>query len=328
MSTPLPNITSSIPTSYSPTEVPPTSGHVLPETKNPRVQTLPDTTPCLPKQSLPDAPSIATRQVSQCPSKAPIPLDLWQAVKAQDVEQINTLIKTHQISPNTVFDSPTTGSWSPLCYAAYHDFQKVVTVLVENGADVDMFYNVIESPHLRPDFSFYGDNRWNALGFCAASNNVKACELLLAHKPKSLCSVMDTSLDSGRYCHEVISTLLKAGADPNGGIAPESKEGTPLACAASHGRVVELELLLEHGADPNRGCPKPICKAAQWYGVDNELTRLLIKKGAVFEPYYNYDEPPRLPPYTEHNRWQIDQRILHKLRSVHTELFPDQQGKI
>ena len=39
--------------------------------------------------------------------------------------------------------------------------------------------------------------------------------------------------------------------------------------------------------------------------------------------------PRRIPPYTKHDQWRIDQEILHTLRSIRTELFPpDQQGKI
>ncbi|WP_257286486.1 ankyrin repeat domain-containing protein [Endozoicomonas sp. SESOKO1] len=328
MSNPLSNVTSSLAPNYPSAEASTASGHVLPESNNSRVQALADATPCLPKQPATDAPDIAARQVTASQDKAPVPMDLWRAVKAQDVDQIKTLINTHKINPDNVFDSPRTGCWTPLCYAAYHHHENVVAALVENGANVDALYRVRHSPHVKADFSFYDDNLWNALGFCAASGNVKACELLLAHQPGSLCSVMDHSLDCGRYSGEVIETLLKAGANPNGGIAPDSKDGTPLASAASQARTKELELLLTYRADPNRGCPKPICKAVLWGGEGNPLTRLLIQHGAVFEPYYNYDEPQRVFPYREHNRWLKDQAILHELRSVHAELFTEQQGKI
>ncbi|USE37986.1 ankyrin repeat domain-containing protein [Endozoicomonas sp. SCSIO W0465] len=332
MSNPLlPNVASSLTPNYPPTETPAASGHALPETEHYGVQSLPDKVPYLhrQKQSLPGDPtSITARQVSRSRSEAPAPIELWKAVKSQDIVKINTLIKTHKINPNTGFDSPSTGCWTPLCYAVYHHYREVVAALVENGANIDKIYPVPHSPHLNVNFSFYGGNNWNALGFCAASQNVKACELLLAHKSESLLDVMLSSLDSGRYCQEVISTLLKAGADPNGGIAPESDDCTPLACAASRNRFAELELLLEYGADPNRGAPKPICKAVQWDGTgDNRLTRLLISKGATFEPFYDHKEPPQFVLSYNHNQWQRNQKILHELRSVQTELFPNTRAK-
>lgn len=326
MSTPLlPTVTSSLAPNYPPTNPPPASGHASPETNNSQVQTLPDTAPYLhsQKQSPSCTPSITARQVRQDqePSEIPAPIELWKAVKEKNIDQITTLIKTHKIDPNKVFDSPSTGSWTPLCFAAYHYYEDVVEVLVKNGADVDMCYKVNISPKFDADFSFLDTEKtWNALAFCAANRNVEACKLLLKHKPESLLNIMHSSLDSGRYCNEVISTLLKAEADPDGGVAPESDDCTPLACAASRARVAELVLLLEHGADPNRGSPKPICKAVQWGGGDNELTRPLIKKGAIFEPYYNYDEPPRHFPYHDHEQWQRDQKIFNELSSVQTEL--------
>ncbi len=303
MSNPLlPTVTSSLAPNH-----PPTLGHASPEANNSQVQTLQDTAAYLhsQKQSPSCAPSIMARQVrqSQEPSEIPAPIELWKAVKENNIDQITTLIKTHKIDPNKVFDSPRTGSWTPLCFAAYHHYKDVVKVLVENGADVDMCYKVNISPKFKADFSFLDTEKtWNALAFCAANKNVEACKLLLEHKPESLCNIMHSSLDSGSFCNEVISTLLAAGADPDGGVMPESDACTPLACAASKARVDELVLLLEHGADPNRGSPKPICKAVQW-GVDNELTRHLIQKGAIFEPYY-----------------KRDQEILNKLSSIKTEL--------
>ncbi|KAK1783718.1 ankyrin repeat-containing domain protein [Copromyces sp. CBS 386.78] len=83
-------------------------------------------------------------------------------------------------------------------------------------------------------------------------------------------------------CHgpRAVKRLLELGADPVMGISPsDNLEWTPLADAASKGYDKCVQLLLEHGADPNMGGQVwPLQEAVQAGHV--EATRVLLDYGA------------------------------------------------
>ncbi|EFQ29547.1 uncharacterized protein GLRG_04691 [Colletotrichum graminicola M1.001] len=110
-------------------------------------------------------------------------------------------------------------------------------------------------------------------------------------KDESGVSVINTAVSNGEF--EALQRLLAAGADPNDG---ENSEDSfelqpPLVCAAEHGRLQCIRVLLEHGADPrvdsNKGTPLYVlCHLS---GVA-EGCRLLIERGAEPNQFYTDKE--------------------------------------
>ena len=80
---------------------------------------------------------------------------------------------------------------------------------------------------------------------------------------------------------EKLEALLKKGslADP-----PQDKHTTPLALAARHGNLAAVQLLVEHGANPNKKTAEntPLSSAA-WEGHE-DVVRYLLQHGARPDP--------------------------------------------
>jgi ankyrin repeat protein len=69
---------------------------------------------------------------------------------------------------------------------------------------------------------------------------------------------------AGRGSTEMISLLMRHGADPNRGETIHNVGATPLHEAACHGRLDALRLLLDAGADPTIRDSRFDSTAAGW----------------------------------------------------------------
>jgi hypothetical protein len=83
-----------------------------------------------------------------------------------------------------------------------------------------------------------------------------------------------------------VSALLSLGADPNEDIHHVTLISSALACAALHGDLKTMRLLLDHGADANRTGSRnltPLMMAAAAERPDAATLRLLLEHGAGIE---------------------------------------------
>ena len=103
------------------------------------------------------------------------------------------------------------------------------------------------------------------------------------------------AIEAGQLSKRLLKALLAEGANVN---YSSQIYGTPLMTACSHGPLSVVELLLRHGADPNKGrsggkygkydYPTPLAHCCDWrsrFINQNavQLCRLLIEYGAAID---------------------------------------------
>ncbi|MGH7504665.1 MAG: ankyrin repeat domain-containing protein, partial [Longimicrobiales bacterium] len=133
---------------------------------------------------------------------------------------------------------------------------------------------------------------------------------------------------AARAAGSVIRALIRAGASPNArddaDTAVDQAEGyTALHAAAFHGNRQAIEVLLEHGADPNVRDGKYCGTPAGWadYAGHREV-RDLILTGRI-DPFQaiDFDRPDRIAEIVRQSPWLLTKRFSH---SVTCEPRPDQ----
>ncbi|MCC6695463.1 MAG: ankyrin repeat domain-containing protein [Candidatus Hydrogenedentes bacterium] len=155
---------------------------------------------------------------------------------------------------------------SPLLYAAYRGHRDLVEVLIEFGAEPDIFEAATLGDVTRVSRILKGDasqaralsgDGWTALHLAAHFDQREAALLLLDRGANVNASSSDTSLAprntplhaacaSSRY--EMALMLLENGANPD---AAQANGMTPLHIAAAGPNPAIVQLLLERNADPN-----------------------------------------------------------------------------
>ena len=132
------------------------------------------------------------------------------------------------------------GGETPLHYATGHGHINVMKVLLENGANV----------------SEKGTGCGTPLQWAAGSGRIKEAKLLLAYdadvnqKGTSGYTALHTAVASRPVQVEMIKFLLSRGADVN---TQAIHNRTPLNTAYDRGDEEMVRILLEHGADPAIG---------------------------------------------------------------------------
>lgn len=182
---------------------------------------------------------------------------LETAVQCKNVEALYWLLDTGRVSPND--KTPKTGA-TPLTTAIKENRADLVDLLLSRGAD----------PNVR------GEN-WPV---CMAVHQPAILKRLLPvlAEPRAFKGVMEMAVVANQL--ESIKLLLKAGIsveDRNGGVF------SPLTTAIREDRVEIVHFLLEEaGADVNSpGEHLPIVKALRrLHGADTEIIELLLKHGA------------------------------------------------
>jgi len=208
---------------------------------------------------------------------------------------------------------------SALIWAAAENHGDAVRVLAEHGADVDgrSALLTLEPRQRRAGQSVLPLGSWTPLMYAARENALAAGEALVASGARldavdpDGATALVIAIINAHY--EFAELLLRAGADPNvvdneAGMGPLYAAVDMHRLAVGHGRgnpvpvglldaVDAVQLLLEHGADPNAPLKKPIMQRQHTFGDgtlgagatplmraaksgDIELVRVLLAAGA------------------------------------------------
>jgi uncharacterized protein len=208
---------------------------------------------------------------------------------------------------------------SALIWAAAENHADAVRLLVEHGADVDgrSALLALEPRQRRAGQSILPLGSWTPLMYAARENALAAGDALVASgasldavDPDGATALVIAIINAH---YEFAELLLRAGADPNvvdneAGMGPLYAAVDMHRLAVGHGRgnpvpvglldaADAVQLLLEHGADPNAPLKKPILQRQHTFGDgtlgagatplmraaksgDIELVRALLAAGA------------------------------------------------
>jgi ankyrin repeat protein len=197
--------------------------------------------------------------------------DLFDALKKDDADAVARLLKA---DPRLAAAAGPDGAL-PIHRAVFHCAPKIITLLIDAGADVNAFdMNGFAPLHLA--------------AYSSRKDQKAVVEALLAGRakvnlPNRLAGLTPLAYAARYGKKEIVALLLEKGALIDGGIDPKSSEPpwTPLYEAASQGEVRTAEFLLRKGANPNARSGlhgTPLDKAAE--NRDREMVRLLLANGA------------------------------------------------
>jgi ankyrin repeat protein len=161
---------------------------------------------------------------------------------------------------------------TPLHEAARSGSDKVVSLLLDSGASVEAANH----------------NNTTPLFFAVANGRAEATRVLLAHKADPNCK---SALPNGSFSYpvelaagsknsEILKLLLDAGAKPE---SSPNDPYRPLFIAIANNAVDAVQLLLQHGADPNHpggNNALPPLHTVLIDGRDKRMAPLLLDKGA------------------------------------------------
>lgn len=149
--------------------------------------------------------------------------------------QVVQMLLDHESDPNGG-DAP----YSPLHEAAEHGHADIISVLLDSGADADMKGEDQGARYVTP------------LGVALRSGHVEAADVLLALGADPLLAeeqhASPLSLAAATGSSRLVAALLAAGCSPGA-----SKDALHRAAGAGH--VEAMEVLLQHGADPDGEAP-------------------------------------------------------------------------
>ncbi|KAH7628776.1 ankyrin repeat-containing domain protein [Sordaria sp. MPI-SDFR-AT-0083] len=198
---------------------------------------------------------------------------VWPPVLLHRASRLNLVTFAQELldlgcSPAVEFPDSEHLSLTPLAYAIRNDHNETIRVMVK--------YPSLTTVKIWDEMTM--------LHYAAMWDNEEAITLLV-NEAKLDIEAKDcdgcTSLFIAAYNGpRAVKRLLELGADPMMGISPSDKlEWTPLAYAASEGYEKCVQILLEHGADPNMsGQVSPLLEAVQAGHL--EATSVLLDYGA------------------------------------------------
>lgn len=133
-------------------------------------------------------------------------------------------------------DSPDANGRTPLLWAAWRGDTESVTLLLDNGADI----NKTDRESFTPLARAVQTGHLATVRILLQRKALVTTKTSKGHQPIHLAS------ENKIHGHEVVRELFAYGADPN---AYSPGSGTPLHNAANHGSIETIKLLLENGTD-------------------------------------------------------------------------------
>ncbi|TVY83746.1 Ankyrin repeat domain-containing protein [Lachnellula suecica] len=178
-----------------------------------------------------------------------------------------------------------------LVTATWKQQESLVRHVLDLGADID------DTGTLKADW-------WSPLSVAAFKGNKRLVEMLLEFGADVSAqaglhgTVLIAAVNTDHCDHSVVEVIIAAGADVNEETEPEdsSHAGSALVAAVRRGDIKVVNMLLDHGAEPNStrsSCYSPLMDAID---AENEpIIDLLIERGADINftiepcPYFNMD---------------------------------------
>jgi ankyrin repeat protein len=208
---------------------------------------------------------------------------------ANNVEITKTLLE-NEAEPNKIDDSGST----PLILAAGHGNLGVIKLLISHGAELDTvakggsaLSTACEEGHLScakwlinagADINLQDEKEATPLYLSIANNRIDVAKLLLAHQATIDLSSLQAAARHGS--REILDMLLRSSADIN---AVGGTFQTALEAAFAGGNQENVQLLLEHGADPTKIDEQGLTSIHRWVlrgtdAVGDEDPGISIKK--------------------------------------------------
>lgn len=201
---------------------------------------------------------------------------------------------------------------TPLHHAVLSGNLEAVSLLLERGADLHAWSR---GDMQAIDFAVFGDNRERShfdiarllvaqgatydLTIAAATGDVASVRRMLADGAR-----IDASRRAGmrplsaavRFGHDdIVRMLLEGGANPLWEESNNAPHGTSLHWASRRGNLAIVQLLLQHGADPNEPIDSS-ASPANWAATE-EIRALIQSKGGeagIYDPAWVASDPELL----------------------------------
>ncbi|XP_046848111.1 LOW QUALITY PROTEIN: transient receptor potential cation channel subfamily A member 1-like [Xenia sp. Carnegie-2017] len=146
-------------------------------------------------------------------------------------EILRILLKKNDLMLSLINEKRADDGYTPIHDAAYKGLIESVKILLEHGADLNVFSKAYQSP----------------LHCAVISQKPDVVQLILCHEPGLINKVNDKKQapihTAAKHCNpDVVNCLLNSGATVLG----DSKISTPLHIAAQYGHLNIIKLLLEH----------------------------------------------------------------------------------
>ncbi|GFN79422.1 ankyrin repeat-containing domain [Plakobranchus ocellatus] len=192
----------------------------------------------------------------------------WRQISFQELD---SLLRLHGDVDKSLVDEELKNTLTPLCIACKYNREDLVTVLLHHGADIEkccssyrkrplhfacdhsngnlgLVRKILEAKAITDSQDADGNT---GLHLACTESNVPVVELLLENQADVSLADLDGETPLVRACfarsHRLVEVLLHAGSDPN------VKGGQPLEIVVGTRSVETLKLLIESGADVQRG---------------------------------------------------------------------------
>ena len=214
---------------------------------------------------------VAAAQITGCGSSKDREVALWRTANNGEIEKVGCLLWLGT-DPNAKNESGVTA----LMRAAHFARSEVVKLLIEHGADVNAktdegktaLWEIASNNYVFPE---------------VLSRQKKIVEILIANGSEVNARTIHgttpvAACADNPYGADILRNLLENGALPS---TSGHRDWTPLMLASMHGRIENVELLIEYGADLN--AKQDMGESALSLAAEHcnpEIVELLLKAGA------------------------------------------------
>lgn len=182
----------------------------------------------------------------------------FAAIQSGDLSTVASLLTSHP----ALLDARSSGGLRPVTVATYNGATAVTQLLVEHGAELDIFDasalgetdRLHDLLHQQPELVHsYSDDGWTALHLAGHFGRTDSATVLLEHGANL--AALSHNRNGNTALHAALAgrqadtakLLVERGADVN---VADAAGYTPLHLAAHEGNVPLVQMLLDAGADP------------------------------------------------------------------------------